>query len=74
MTRLGQSTLDAAERLTEARDILKRILSNEAALEHLPAKDLNFLDRMERHIAEYGDNSPISPTQLFWLRDIWGRI
>jgi hypothetical protein len=71
--RLGQSTLDATERLAEARRLLALISGANAAHERMPMKDLDFIQSMTDLIADRGDNTPVSPNQLFYLRDIWER-
>ena len=63
----GQSGSDDDRRQEEAFELIDRLVGCEGEFD---AKSLGFYESICEHRAQWGDGMPISPKQLFWLRDL----
>lgn len=60
-----------SERLAEARRLAEEILPFE---DELTPRERAFVEGMHAAFEKYGDKAQCSAKQLFWLRDIYGRV
>jgi hypothetical protein len=63
----GQSTLSAAEKVTEVR---KHVDYLQDFLEQMAGHERAFVVRVTEQLESYGERMVISNKQLFWLRDL----
>lgn len=71
MTRaLGESGQTPEERAREAKRLAESLLDTTPAMkEH----EREFVEKMAERTQEYGEQTFVSPKQLFWLRDLYER-
>ena len=66
---LGQSTLSDDERRTEAEKLVKELFDH---LEEMSYRERDFISRFFGQF-DAGIQPYVSPKQLFWMRDLYGR-
>jgi hypothetical protein len=70
---LGQQSGGTPEqRLAEAQRIMEII--SDLPTEQLSQRDEDFLTEMQDRLDQYGERCMVSTKQLFWLRDIKGKL